>query len=769
MSTEEPETDGSNPGQEAAKDGENPTPQAYIDDPEFTGSVDAVQQHYQQVRPVFEEFADLDGAPTTGFFGNFGWYRSTYQSDDDGNAVVHRRAYTFEEDYGVLVDAIEYDASDSSWRSAYNIASWKDSDAVYRGATKRDSSELGQGVGLAGYDSMRGFPLWVDLDLEDNEDGEEGPNYKRRRGDLSDDVRGIVERAYQAYAEEFADLCGIESDDVAVFDSGGGGYLYTPAAVTLPIADHYADDEGPHGSARALIFEELRERFYAYGTGAPVNKSASDYGFTGIQNRVNERVDGAADVLNPDWMQNRNRQSKAPLAIHGDHDVVVTPARPVDGSNIVYEPTLVSDVDEQLIGHTIREVKKILTIPDDDVLEDWADSFVETLFHDYDTGDWRETLDEWLADVRAQKRKEVHQRAIEQRRQRERLQSRVGDTTSEDAKTTGQLLTEIDVTPVRQDVFDVLDGATVQGAEFTTRKDVRDWWADDDDELIVDVRDVIQEYATDEWLTADRGHEVTFRPCWRSSNSGESCAVPRVSVNPDTGEVSAGNGFVDNKCNGSGDPAKAYALGTGIIEPSQDAAAHSLNGKQWADAIEGLRDDGYPIPIFIPEAGSKDADGETYEKTPLWGLRKAAVALDVCDKDDFVEHETDDGETYLGFDGATYDAVLRAVDAAGIDHGREPIGTDTRSAYYDADLDEFVDDGDPWTDPDTMLRACLRARDADVVPSHAAPPKLALLPLRRDVLGQQASRDMTDGTESLLKDLFDELNADELDDVIDAA
>jgi len=788
MSTEIPDDDGSNPRGDPERDGrsggEQTAPDQYIDDPDFSGTVEAVRQHYQRVGPVYERFADLDGAPTTGFFGNSGWYRSTYRSNDAGNAVEHRRAYTFEKDYDRLVSAIDRDDDDSSWRSAYNIASWKDRDAVYAGAEAENASELGQGDGLAGYADMRGFPLWVDLDLRDNDDGASGANYKRRRGNLSDDVRETVERAYQAYAEEFAALVGTGARNIAVFDSGGGGYLYTPAAVTLPIADRYVEDTGPHGDARALIFEELRERFFAYGTGTPVNKHADDYGFTGIETRVNERVDGASEVLDPDWMQNRNRQSKAPLAIHGDHDVVVTPARSqADPDRITYQPTLVSEVTDELIDHTAAEAAKVVTVPDRDVLEELTETFVATLFHD-DAGDWRTTLDEWLADTRARKRDELHRRALEERRQRDRLQERLDETaaggdrtaTSGDGTaTTGELLAEIDVTPVQKDVFDVLDGATESGAEFATRQDVYDWWADSDDELIVDIRDVIREYAVEDpesdWATADRGHEVTFNPGWRGSNSGESCAVPRADVDPETGDISVGNGFLDNACNGSGDPAKAYALGTGIIDPGEHAAATSLDGREWAEAIEALREDGYPIPIYIPEAGSDAPDGETYDQTPLWALRKAALALDVCDREDLVEHETDDGETYLGFDAHTYNAVLRALDDAGIQHGRDLGETTTRSEYYDVDLGEFVDDdtdADPWSNPDTMLRACLRAREAGAVSKYAAPPKHALLPLRRDVLEQPASRDMNTGTQHLLEDLYHELGAGDLDDVLGA-
>jgi len=772
MSTEQTDLDGSNQGEDAGE------PDAYIDDPAFSGAVDAVREHYEHVRPVYERFSDLDGAPTTGFFGNSGWYRSEHGRNEAGRAVKRRRAYTFERDYDRLVESIRRDDDDTSWRSAYNITSWKDRDAVYAGVETENSAELGQGDGLAGFGDMRGFPLWVDLDLRDNDDGADGPNYKRRRGNLGDDVRETVEQAYQAYVDEFAELFGGEPADVAVFDSGGGGYLYTPAALTLPISERYADDSGPGGDARKLVFQELRKRLFAYGTGTAVSKDAGDYGFEGIETRVNDRVDGAAELLDPDWMQNKNRQSKAPLAIHGDHDIVVTPTRPVgERDGIEYEPTLVSDVDDELIESTAREAEKIVDVPEQDVLDAWTDTFVRTLFPEFDGDNWREILDAWLTTERERKRDRLHQRALDEREQRQRLRERVDDR-DEDAdgqRSAGALLGEIDVTPIRKDIFDVLDGATKAGAEFTSRADVREWWRNGDDELLVDVRDVIENHAADEWRTSDRGDEITFNPSWRDSNSGESCAVKWVSDDKDDpSDPSVGNGFVDNSCDGSGGPAKAYALGTGIIDPGENAAAESLDGKAWADAVEGLRSEGYPIPMYVPEAGSEGPDGEPYEKTPLWGLRKAAVALGVCDRDDFVERETDSGETYLGFEGPTYNAVLRAFDDAGIDHGREPVETRTRSEYYDLELSEYVGgdgdgdgDGDPWTDPDIMLRACLRARNAGAVSEYASPPTMALLPLRRDVLDQPADRDMSSGTKNLLEDLYHELDGvGELNDVL---
>jgi putative DNA primase/helicase len=785
MSTEKPGSGGSTPGGEVRDPDESTALEDYVDDPDFDGTADDVRQYYRRVRSVYDAFSEFAGCPTTAWIGNAGVYADLeYLCDEDGKAAVRRRAKTIERDLDSVIEDIECTPNDS-WRTVYNHTSWKDRDAVYHGIVVNDKSQLTTGDGLTGYGDMRGLPLWVDLDLKDNDDGESGPNYKRRRGNLPDDVRKTVERTYHAYTEEFADLVGIDPKDVATFDSGGGGYLYTPAAVTLLIAERYEGGTDDFGDARRIIFRELYERFYAYATGAAVSKDAGNYGFEGIQTRINERIDGASEYLDPDWMQNKNRQSKAPLSIHADHDVVVTPARSVGSPReIEYKPTLVSSVDEELISHTKTEVEKIVTVPDRDVLESWTDEFVSTLFHDFYTGDWRETLDALLSEKQAQKIEALHQRAREERRQRERLKARIDDGDSDSdsfddgRRTAGELLTEIDVTPVRKDILDVLDGATKNGAEFETAAEVREWWRNDDDELIVDIRDVIREFAIDEpddWKTSDRGHEITFDPCWRGSGSGESCAVKWVSNDEDDpSDPSIENGFIDNGCDGSGDPAKAYALGTGILptvtdpnEPdSKSAAAESLNGRHWADAVEGLREAGYPIPVYVPEVGSEDSDGETYEKTPLWGLRKAAIALDVCARDDFVEHETDGGETYLGFDQHTYNAVLRALDDEGIDHGREMIETDARSPYYEVDLRTFVDDGDPWCDPDVCLRACLKARAADAVSEYSKPPSLALLPLRRDMLNQPASDDMSDGTRSMLEDLFHEISIDELDELL---
>lgn len=190
----------------------------------------------------------------------------------------------------------------------------------------------------------------------------------------------------------------------------------------------------------------------------------------------------------------------------------------------------------------------------------------------------------------------------------------------------------------------------------------------------------------------------------------------------------------------------------------------------------GSRGDSYHDSV-LDYALSRRTSVESYRPLPYWALVEAAVANDVVDRDELVNRDSETGEvvngdqdggTYTALPSGTYDDALRAVrETYGVDHGRDRGDSDARSDYYDADLSAFANgDGDPWTEPEVMLQACLRARDAGAVSEHAAPPTLALLPLQRDVLGQLPDRDMSDGTADLLEDLYRDLDIDELDDVL---
>ena len=101
-----------------------------------------------------------------------------------------------------------------------------------------------------------------------------------------------------------------------------------------------------------------------------------------------------------------------------------------------------------------------------------------------------------------------------------------------------------------------------------------------------------------------------FDPSWRRSTSGTSCYVNhRNDTFYDTGEEA------------SGGPARAMALGKGIISQPGDP----LLGERWGMTLDALRGAGYHVPLWIPERRSKRSDGGTYEKTPLWALRKTPL------------------------------------------------------------------------------------------------------------------------------------------------
>jgi putative DNA primase/helicase len=77
--------------------------------------------------------------------------------------------------------------------------------------------------------------------------------------------------------------------------------------------------------------------------------------------------------------------------------------------------------------------------------------------------------------------------------------------------------------------------------------------------------------------------------------------------------------------------------------------------------------------VWIPEASSDRVDGGTYNQMPFWVVRKAAVALEICPEDAFVDRKGEDG-TYQGFPGyETYNETLEAIEDAGLNHGREQV------------------------------------------------------------------------------------------------
>jgi len=560
-------------------------------------STNDVREHYQDVAPALEALATVDGHPTIGLNDYHGWYVKRAHDDVDlleaGFDKLGRVA-SLEHDLDTVLDRIE--------RTLYAVTTYKTEDAIRaeRPCTYDDDGTVWQdGEGpTPEYADIRAAPAWGDVDLHDD--------LKGKRGELEDETRATAEATLEAYIDEYADLYGDRSA-VYALDSVGGAYIFGAPAATLPIAEHFEDD--------ADALERVMEAF--------VDRS-NDW-LEDAQARVNERIDGAADVITPDWVNNKNRQYKAPLAIHGDHDAVVTP---LDTDSVDYEYTPVEDVDGDLIADTVDWADNLTSTEHTDCVT----ALVRNLWPEYDAEDWRGALEAWVEDER-----KAEQRA-EQRRQAAREQ-RAERKDELDGDLEGQ-----PITPFIQDVYDDVDD--------------------------LDVRDVVRNHACDKWDTSNRSHETTFDPSWRSSGSGKSCAIPN-----------GGNTFANNgNQGGGGGPAKAMALGEGIISnPSKD-----LEGADWWDTVDALRDAGYEIRVWTPEKGTPRHDGDEYDEMPFWAVRKAAVALEVVPPEAFDEKETDDGDTYLGFPGPkTYNNALEAIEDAGLEHGREYADTGPVYPVYD--------------------------------------------------------------------------------------
>lgn len=363
-----------------------------------------------------------------------------------------------------------------------------------------------------------------------------------------------------------------------------------------------------NGNERGWIFKELASRVRTW-----------------ISECANEVIqeENAREICKADAIVNVNRQYKAPLSLHKDIDGVV---HPLDTEDISYDFVPFNAVDDALIDKTVEWCDEFTAPIESD---DPTESLVGALFNDYDGEAWTDRLEAYVKEK--QEKRESKKRAAERRAE---STDENGNCSEEDGVEDINS-EEVNITTHIQVLIDALNN--------------------------IDVGEVVEEYATDRseegkgYDTSDRTGETTFDPSWRESESGESCAVDK-----------AGDKFVDNSCNGGGGAAKAYALGEGII----DHADNDLTGEDWWRAVNRLRSEGYDIPVWIPECGTpKSDDGDEYEETPLWGLRKAAVVLDVLDKDDFVEKKNDDGGTYQGFpDNDAYNRTLYKLDDEGVDH-----------------------------------------------------------------------------------------------------
>jgi len=562
----------------------------------MTRSTAAIRDHYRRVAPVYDELATVGEYPTIGLNDFVGWYIKRDQDDIEAIKAGYPqrgRVPRLDRDYDEICDRIE--------RTLYAVTTYKTPAAFTdwepcRYDTVEDTTVWQTSPPTPGYAGLRAVPVWGDIDLADD--------IKPQRGDLDAATRELVERTLEAYIEEYATLYG-SREAVYALDSVGGAYLFGAPEATLPIVDHFDEET----DTLERVFDALLDR-------------SNDW-LQAAEHRVNDRIDGAADVIQPDWVNNKNRQYKPPLSIHTDHDAVVTP---IGTDDVTYERCPFEAVDDSRIEEAVTWASEFTQVEHTDCVASLVATLWPDLYEEHD--DWQATLEAWVGAERERER-ERHQR---REKALQRRQERLDDL---DGQLEGR-----PITPFKTDVYEAVEA--------------------------VDITEIARHYASDAYDTDPNQPRPQFDPSWRHSESGQSCFVDEQA-----------NTFGDSKVNAGGGPAKLMALGTGIITDADE----DLDGEEYWAAVEELRSAGYDIPVWIPEAGSKRVDGGTYDQMPFWAVRNAAVALKVCPEDAFVDREGEDG-TYEGFpDSETYNETLAAIEQAGLNHGRTRVSPDADDGH----------------------------------------------------------------------------------------
>jgi hypothetical protein len=567
-------------------------------------NLQTIRDHYERIAPVMAELAEVEDCPTIGLNDYSGWYvrrdHDDFELIDEGFDREARCA-TLSTDYDTVRNRIE--------RALYAVTTYKSRDAFmdWEPCTIEDGSTVWKTDSpTPGYGDLRGVMVWGDIDLADE--------LKPQRGDLDDETQVVIENTLEAYIEEYARLYG-DRDAVFALDSVGGSYVMGAPAATVPIAEIFDED----ADARERVMEALVDR--------------SNEWLKEAQQRVEERVDGAAEVIDPDWVNNCNRQYKAPLSLHTDHDAVVVP---IDTGSPTYELVRFEDVDEDLIERTASWARE-LTGTD---YRDRAETLVKHLWPDeYEShDDWESALEAWVEAEREREERQEEARKRARERRRERKEKMGGPVEG------------APVTPFISDVFDALDA--------------------------LDVEDVAERTVVHQWTDRATGKRD-------NSGSGKRAFIPTWGPNAESGNanfVDLDSGvWVDTGDDYSGGPVKMA-----LIAEENWNRGKTPSGEDWRRGVDYLRQLGYEIPVWTPDANSQDADGDEYEQMPYWSVRKAAVALGVLPEDAFIRAERASGG-YRRFPGKeSYNHALAAIEDAGLEHRREYY-TEDGSRPADAD------------------------------------------------------------------------------------
>ena len=555
------------------------------EDADTEATDEMVLAHYERLDDLYAELGTIDGnILAAGVTGRLGWYT------DRKSTVVgwdrEGRQSTLARDYDALIDNLEWVNNRSIHATIQYSRAERFAESWEPYKLSEDGREWRDGSPTLDYADIDAYAPFADIDLEDE--------YKEQRpdGELDTD---LVEAALSEYIEAFAELAG-GREHVYALDSVGGAYVMAAPTSTRPIAEHFADDR----EARERVFSELRERI--------------DSWLGNVREVVNDAVPEVQGVFEPDQVNQKNRNYKAPLAVHKSLDGVVTP---IDTEEPEYEFTHLSEADADLIDEAIEWAAEFTDEHDSAV-----ESIVSTLWPDeYDaTASWEDALTAWVDAEREAEREQ-------QLRRQQELKEREHQSGDIDESVVGQ-----DTTPYISDVFDAINRIDI---ESLVRDHCKEWEPE-------------PEYGDSRDKHFDPGSSL-----WKDSDSGTSCYV-----------YTPKNIFVDvGDRGGKGGPAKFMALKAeddGIDYPDED-----MSGEPFWTGVKELREEGYDIPVWTPDASEVDED-----RMPLWSLREFALARGIVAEDDLKEQENTDGETYLGFKSRDYRRAILWAEEAGLDTGR---------------------------------------------------------------------------------------------------
>lgn len=339
--------------------------------------------------------------------------------------------------------------------------------------------------------------------------------------------------------------------------------------------------------------------------------------------------EGKDDVLTFDDVNHKNRIYKAPLAVHKSHDAVV---HPIDPSAPRYDPLPLSDVSEADIKRA-REWSEAFTA-DSEAHREGVASVVSTLFADIEADSWTGQLEAWIDE----------QDEPDERPNSPTLPPRPSPDRDPDAAVTDY-------------VRDVKDAVDALDAEQVGKDTIVAQW---------------KESGSDRSGSGLR----SFYPAWDPGCNG----------NANIMNLSEGV-WIDTGEGDKGGPAKMALI---AVENFPRRGGYATK-RDWWRGVRLLRERyGYDIPVYVPPVGSTHSHG-TRDRSPLWALCDAAVALGICRREDLIEKSGENG-TYHDLPTAVYNATLGALDEAGIEHGRERRGNGEAGKSARVALEEDADE-----------------------------------------------------------------------------